>query len=220
MFTPNYKANLPISHLFTTTTPSLPTPSKHGRTLFNIYVSSSRWFGVSLHKNRRNNRLAFSKFGPRFVTIQWIQKGILIFLSWASCHRIKKPKISCWFGDAKISSYFSSSKKTEEDAVLRPNSWTYNFIEVSGHILESSQTCGFCMDFSNRREGLSGVPPFSFTVYGNCGNWPVKTVRGCLSLKEQKSQSKAVEVTVNSKEETCRTRGKVSFSCPGTSGAP
>ncbi len=26
---------------------------------------------------------------------------------------------------------------------LKPNSWTYNFIEVSGHNLESSQTWGF-----------------------------------------------------------------------------
>ncbi len=34
----------------------------------------------------------------------------------------------------------------------KPNSWTYNFIEVSGHNLESSQTWGFCMDFLNQRE--------------------------------------------------------------------
>jgi hypothetical protein len=27
----------------------------------------------------------------------------------------------------------------------KPNSWTYNFAEVSGHDLESSQTWGFCM---------------------------------------------------------------------------
>jgi hypothetical protein len=27
-------------------------------------------------------------------------------------------------------------------AELKPNSWTYNFVEVSGHTLESSQTCG------------------------------------------------------------------------------
>ncbi len=26
---------------------------------------------------------------------------------------------------------------------LKPNSWTYNFVEVSGHIVESSQTWGF-----------------------------------------------------------------------------
>jgi hypothetical protein len=28
---------------------------------------------------------------------------------------------------------------------LKPNSWTYNFVEVSGHNLESSQTWGFCV---------------------------------------------------------------------------
>ncbi len=38
---------------------------------------------------------------------------------------------------------------------------------------------------------LSGFPPFSFT----------ETVRGCMSLKKYKSQGKAVEVTVNSREE-------------------
>ncbi len=29
-----------------------------------------------------------------------------------------------------------------------------NFVEVSGHNLESSQTGGFCMDLSNHREGV------------------------------------------------------------------
>ncbi len=35
---------------------------------------------------------------------------------------------------------------------LKPNSWTYNFIEISGHNLESSQTWGVCMDFIYHRE--------------------------------------------------------------------
>ncbi len=38
-------------------------------------------------------------------------------------------------------------------SVQKPNSWTYNFLEVSGHNLESSQTWGTCMDFLNHREG-------------------------------------------------------------------
>ncbi len=38
-------------------------------------------------------------------------------------------------------------------SVQKPNSWTYNFAEVSGHNLESFQTWGFCMDFLNHREG-------------------------------------------------------------------
>ncbi len=44
----------------------------------------------------------------------------------------------------------------EKPKILRaqkPNSWTYNFVEVSGHNLESSQTWGFCMDFLNHSEG-------------------------------------------------------------------
>jgi hypothetical protein len=30
--------------------------------------------------------------------------------------------------------------------------------------------------------------------------WPLETIRGCVSLKKQKSQGKAVEVTANSKK--------------------
>jgi hypothetical protein len=64
--------------------------------------------------------------------------------------------------------------------IQKPNSWTDNFVEVSGNNLESSQTWGFCMDFLNHREEgtvfLSGFPPFSFTV--------VETARGCVSLKK------------------------------------
>jgi hypothetical protein len=37
--------------------------------------------------------------------------------------------------------------------VLKPNSWMYNFIEVSGHNLERSQTWGCCVDFLNHKEG-------------------------------------------------------------------
>ncbi len=61
----------------------------------------------------------------------------------------------------------------------KPNSWTYNFFEVSGHNLKSSQTWGFCKDFLNYRE----------------------TVRGGVSMKNYKYQGQAVEVTLNSKEE-------------------
>jgi len=60
------------------------------------------------------------------------------------------------------------------------------FVEVSGHNLESSQTWGFCMDFLKHREG--GI---SLNKY----------VRGCVRLKKYKSQGKALEVTVNRKEE-------------------
>ncbi len=86
----------------------------------------------------------------------------------------------------------------------KPNSWTYNFVEVSGRILESSQTWRFCIDLLNYREGgmvfyqVFLLSPLQCTVYSN---WTVEPVRGCVSLKKYKSQGKAVEVTVNSKEE-------------------
>jgi hypothetical protein len=37
--------------------------------------------------------------------------------------------------------------------VLKPNSWTYTFDEVSEQNFESSQTLGYCTDFLNHREG-------------------------------------------------------------------
>ncbi len=82
-----------------------------------------------------------------------------------------------------------------------PNSWTYNFVEVFGHNLESSLTWGFFLHLLNHREWvcfLSGFPPFFFTVYSS---WTVETVIGCASLKKYKSQGKAMEVTANGKEE-------------------
>ncbi len=48
--------------------------------------------------------------------------------------------------------------------LLKPNSWTYYFTEVSRHNLESSQTWGFWMDFLNHRKGgmvFSKVTSFS-----------------------------------------------------------
>ncbi len=75
-------------------------------------------------------------------------------------------------------------------------------VEVSGHNLESSQTWGFCIDFLNHSERWKVLyQVFLHSPLQSTGNWPLETVRGCVSLKKEKSQSKAVEVTVNSKEE-------------------
>ncbi len=84
----------------------------------------------------------------------------------------------------------------------KPNSWTYNFVEVSGYNHESSQPCGFCMDFLNHREGDTVFYQVFFRSPLQCTvtELYIETVRGCVSLKK-KSQGKAVEVTVNNKEE-------------------
>ncbi len=58
------------------------------------------------------------------------------------------------------------------------------------------------MDFLNHREG--GVVFLGFYqvfLLSPLQYHTAETVRGCVSLKKQKSQGKAVEVTVNSKEE-------------------
>jgi hypothetical protein len=65
------------------------------------------------------------------------------------------------------------------------NLWTYNFVEVSGCNLESSQTWGYCLDFLNHREG--GVVFFirfsSFLLY-SVQLRTVEILRGCVSLKK------------------------------------
>ncbi len=61
---------------------------------------------------------------------------------------------------------------------MKPNSWTYNIIEVSWHNLESSQTWGLCMDFLNHREG--GIIFYQvFLLSPLQSNW---TVRVCKRL--------------------------------------
>ncbi len=78
---------------------------------------------------------------------------------------------------------------------LKPDSWTYNQVEVSGHNLGSSQTWGFCMDFLNHCEG--GMVFYQvFLLYPlprNC--------KRLLEFEEIEISSKAIEVTVNNKEE-------------------
>ncbi len=78
----------------------------------------------------------------------------------------------------------------------KPNSWTYNFVEVSGYNLESSQSWGFCMDFLQHWEaGMIFCQVLLFSFFTMYSNWTVLTVRGCVSLKKYNSQVKAVEVT-------------------------
>jgi hypothetical protein len=69
----------------------------------------------------------------------------------------------------------------------------YNFFKVSGHNLESSQTCGFCTDFLNHREGgvvfLLSTLQYKVTHYRNCKRLP------------EFEEIKAVEVNLNRKVE-------------------
>ncbi len=47
----------------------------------------------------------------------------------------------------------------------RKETWTYHFVEVSGHNLESSQAWIFCMDFLNQREGGFSIRFTCFLLY-------------------------------------------------------
>jgi hypothetical protein len=104
---------------------------------------------------------------------------------------IRRRILSCLYPSCITSSINISEKRvstctlTKQSIFQKPHSWTYNFVEVPGHNLESSQIWSFCMDFLNHRElrygFLSGFPPFSFSIvhYLDC-----RTVRGCLSFKK------------------------------------
>ncbi len=51
--------------------------------------------------------------------------------------------------------FFGGGGGTSSDLIVqKPNSWTCNFVEVSRHNLESSQTWGFCMDFLTIGKGV------------------------------------------------------------------
>ncbi len=65
--------------------------------------------------------------------------------------------------------------------VQKPNSWTYNHVEVSEHNLGSYQTLGFCMDFFKHREGVWFSIRFSSVLL-------TETVRGCVSLNRNLKQ--------------------------------
>ncbi len=72
-------------------------------------------------------------------------------------------------GTGKSITFFYSVRATSAgismsyQSGLKPNSSTYNFVEVSGHNLGS-----FCVDFLNHGKGyLSDFPPVPFTGYSN-----------------------------------------------------
>ncbi len=67
----------------------------------------------------------------------------------------------------------------QEKKVLKPSSWTCNFVEVSGHNLESSQTWGF------QRQCLHYKPAFQITFAQGRGG--LKSVSRLLHRKEVNS---------------------------------
>ncbi len=74
----------------------------------------------------------------------------------------------------------------------------WGFLALSWEFSDLRFLHGFIKPYGKGHVFLSGFPPFSFTAYSN---WTVEPVKGCVSLKKYKSQGKAVEVTVNRKEE-------------------
>jgi hypothetical protein len=63
------------------------------------------------------------------------------------------------------------------------------------------------MDFLNHRKGLYGFLSGFLLSPLQC---TVETLKGCVSLKKFKSQGKAVELTVNSKEENSSSKNSAS----------
>ncbi len=122
--------------------PSLAAPDKSSQPLF--FISFPLFFSV------------YNQFCPRFIYYR-IFLPALWFPSVVEKRRLQSANSATGLRFFLVS-------------IQKPNSWMYNFVEVSGHNLESSQTWGVCVDFLNHmREGeygfLSGFPPFSFTVH-------------------------------------------------------
>ncbi len=84
----------------------------------------------------RSDRGVFPNVFPwtLYVSLGW-------YVPWTIWPRTKHPLLKGCPGKPKIL------------RVQKPNSWTYSFVEVSGHNLESSQTLGFFIHFLNHREG-------------------------------------------------------------------
>ncbi len=98
-----------------------------------------------------------SPFNPMQRSFLWILFYICIYAS-------NKPKT--WHVEAQLAMK-SSTGASHPHSLHKQNSWTYNFVEVSGHNLENSQTWGFCVQclhykpasnhFCSRGRGGGGV---------------------------------------------------------------
>ncbi len=77
---------------------------------------------------------------------------------------------------------------------LMPNSWTYNFVKVSGHNLESSRTRGFYMDFLGKGYGF--LSHFLFFLYSVMySNWTLS----CRGGWNRKKKSRKTFVWISTK---------------------
>ncbi len=83
--------------------------------LFLMTMSIHIWLVEGWQVDRRQRR-------------NWKRYTMLVY-SFQNHVQVKKAKFQAW--------------QKEILADRKPNSWTYNFVEVSGHNLESSQTLGF-----------------------------------------------------------------------------
>jgi hypothetical protein len=100
----------------------------------------------------------------------------------ARCEMLGVTNVAAWILQYMVR-YLVMSSSTDKKWRGPPkrNSWMYNFVEVSGHNLESSQTWGFCMDFLNHRVG--GMVFYQVFLRSPL-QYKAETVRGYVSLKK------------------------------------
>ncbi len=78
----------------------------------------------------------------------------------------------------------------------KPNSWTCNLVEVSGHNLESSQFLyGFLKPKGRGYGFLSGFPPFFFPEYSNCIVQILKRLREFEEIHKRLSEFYKIEIS-------------------------
>ncbi len=138
---------------------------KFFRTLRWSVVEFFHWCQIHRQKNRKTKFLKKSFFVGLNVAFNFRQWYLRIL----NCYSFNELEMFPMFG----------FRDPGERRCQEPYSWTYNFVGISGHNLESSQNRGFLY---RRGYGfLSGFLPFSSAVYSN---WTVETVRGGVSWKK------------------------------------
>ncbi len=105
-----------------------------------------------------------------------------VLLCFSVYYRLKHNNLSNRYRHIWVSSYMTkmSSHFTFFSILQKTNSWTYNFVEVSGHILESSQTWGFRIQYLHYKPLLlNGVWGVKSVSRGDCEEQGGKLLSFC-----------------------------------------
>jgi len=138
---------------------------------------------------------SFENFPPQFDFVCLEEVGpiipeIFVWDQLSSCQLLQSPPArlnrapttELWLYHTRLIILILTEISALKQRDKKPNSWTCNLVEVSGHNLESSQFLYGCLKPYGRGYGfLSGFPPFSFTEYSN---WTVEILKRLREFEE------------------------------------